>query len=208
MDDVRIIVERMPSEEEASRCANEEDLLFAARFGLPRRRAEFLAWRNIVRRELGEGVRLSYSPVGTPVVVNEDIYIGVSHCRDAVAVIISPRRCAVDIEPLARDFSKVAPRFISDDERRLSDDERLSAALWCAKETLYKYSGRQALDLKRNIRVESVDFESERIVGYICDGEKRLCDDGCFRHGGHLRDGGRIEMKMMFEYGCMVVYVG
>ena len=189
MDDVRIIVERLLSEEELSPCANSEDLLCASRFGSPHRRAEFLAWRRIVRRELGNGVRLEYSPVGAPVVADEDIYIGVSHCRDAVAVIISPRRCAVDIEPLARDFSKAVPRFVSDAERPLSDDGRLAAALWCAKETLYKYSGRRELDLLRDIRIEEVDFDRCRIVGRICGGTP-------------------TEMRMMFAYGCLIVYVG
>ncbi|MBP3482728.1 MAG: 4'-phosphopantetheinyl transferase superfamily protein [Alistipes sp.] len=189
MSDVRIFIERPLPERQLSASANMDDLSAARKFGSPRRRAEFLMWRRIVRRELGEDVRISYSAAGAPVIENGNLYIGVSHSPDFVAVIISERRCAVDAERLSRDFGRVADRYIAPCERLLSDDERLAAALWCAKETMYKYSGRRGLNLLEDLRVESVDFDAGRIAGRIC--------------GGDL-----VEMRMSVCEDNLVVYIG
>lgn len=81
--------------------------------------------------------------------------------------------CAVDIEPLARDFGRAAVRFASAEERQLSDSPLLLPALWCAKETLYKYSGRRNLDLLRDLRIERFDPDEGRMTGRIC-GESAL----------------------------------
>lgn len=90
-----------------------------------------------------------------------------------VAVCFSDRPCAVDIEPLARDFGRAAVRFASAEERQLSDSPLLLPALWCAKETLYKYSGRRNLDLLRDLRIERFDPDEGRMTGRIC-GESAL----------------------------------
>ena len=79
----------------------------------------------------------------------------------------------VDIEPLARDFGRAAVRFASAEERQLSDSPLLLPALWCAKETLYKYSGRRNLDLLRDLRIERFDPDEGRMTGRIC-GESAL----------------------------------
>ena len=76
----------------------EEERAEAARFGSARRRSEYLTWRTLVRRELGRDAVIGYNGVGAPVVTSpEGYFIGVSHCRERVAVCISRQRCAVDI---------------------------------------------------------------------------------------------------------------
>lgn len=74
---------------------------------------------------------------------------------------------------LARDFGRAAVRFASAEERQLSDSPLLLPALWCAKETLYKYSGRRNLDLLRDLRIERFDPDEGRMTGRIC-GESAL----------------------------------
>ena len=64
-------------------------------------------------------------------------------------------------------------RFASAEERQLSDSPLLLPALWCAKETLYKYSGRRNLDLLRDLRIERFDPDEGRMTGRIC-GESAL----------------------------------
>lgn len=162
----------------------EEERAEAARFGSARRRSEYLTWRTLVRRELGRDAVIGYNGVGAPVVSSpEGYFIGVSHCRERVAVCISRQRCAVDIESASRDFGAALARCMTPRERSLSTDERLGAALWCAKEALYKYAGRRELELQRDVQVLGVDFEAGRIVGRVCDGEllelQLRCIDGC-----------------------------
>ena len=88
-----------------------------------------------------------------------------------MAVCLSDVPCAVDIEPETRDFSRAAPRYMSPSELALSGDPLLPAAVWCAKEALYKYARRPGLDLLHDLRVEAVDFAAGTVGGRIGGGE-------------------------------------
>ena len=136
----------------------------------PQRRAEGAAWRAAVRMEAGEDVTISYNDAGAPVVSGGKwTHIGVSHTGGFAAVIFSNSRCAIDMESSGRDFSRASARFISPAEQVIpgSDDPLFNAALWCAKETLYKYSGRRELDLLEDLAVSGVDFSEGEIGGAI-----------------------------------------
>lgn len=164
-------IEPLMTEAAASVRVTPEEFAAAQELLRERRRREFLTWRAIVRRELGDEVRIAYDAAGAPAVLNCDKYIGVAHCPGRVAVCISDSRCAVDIEPESRDFSRAAARYMSPREQALSADPLLPGAVWCAKETLYKYAGRQGLDLLRDLHVEEVDFGAGKIIGRIEEGE-------------------------------------
>ena len=139
------------------RLVPERDLRLAAALKPASRREEFLMWRSIVYRRLPDA-EIAYNAVGAPVVCNYPLHIGVSHCPGYVAV---------------RDFGRAAARCASAEERQLSDSPLLLPALWCAKETLYKYSGRRNLDLLRDLRIERFDPDEGRMTGRIC-GESAL----------------------------------
>lgn len=171
MDNI-LCIEKVLSWERLLRLVPERDLRLAAALKPASRREEFLMWRSIVCRRLPDA-EIAYNAVGAPVVCNYPLHIGVSHCPGYVAVCFSDRPCAVDIEPLARDFGRAAARFASAEERQLSDSPLLLPALWCAKETLYKYSGRRNLDLLRDLRIERFDPDEGRMTGRIC-GESAL----------------------------------
>ena len=62
-------------------------------------------------------------------------------------------------------------RSASPTVRVLSISSRLPLllpALWCAKEPLYKYSGRRELDLLRDLQIERFDPDEGRMTGRIC----------------------------------------
>ena len=95
--------------------------------------------------------------------------VGVSHCRGRVAVCLSdvPRARSTS-SPRRGTFSRViAPRYMSPLRQALSGDPLLPAAVWCAKEALYKYARRPGLDLLHDLRVETVDFAAGTVVGRI-----------------------------------------
>lgn len=178
----RLFVERTMAEPLAAACVTEEERRRAASFGSDRRRCEFLTWRAIVRRELGAGVRIGYDAAGAPV-VDREVHIGVTHCTGWVAVCISARRCAVDMEPESRNFLRAAPHYLAPEERALSENPLLPAVVWCAKETLYKYAGTPGLDLLRDLRILRIDFTEGTVEGSIRNGRplhmmfRRM--DGC-----------------------------
>ena len=166
-----LFIEPPMTEAEAAGRVTPAELAAAQEFLRESRRREFLTWRAVVRRELGDGVQLAYDDVGAPVVVGAEVRIGVSHCAGRVAVCISDAPCAVDIESESRNFSRAVPRYMSPEEQALSDAPLLPAVVWCAKETLYKYAGRPGLDLLRDLHIDAVDFGAGTIVGRIRDGE-------------------------------------
>lgn len=118
-----------------------------------------MLFRN--RRDAGGNIRAA----------RPSFFLAVSHCEGSIAVALADAPCAVDVESLDRDFGRVAPRYMTCDERALSDDARWPAIVWCAKETLYKFAGRRELNLLRDLRIESVDSATATLVGRICGSE-------------------------------------
>lgn len=153
------------SEEECAPWVTDAERAQAASFASPRRRAEYLTWRTLVRRRLGADVRITYDEAGAPLLPDRPEWLSVAHCDGRVVVCLADRRCAVDIEPVARDFSRVVERVAAPEERALSADCRWPGVLWCTKECLYKYAHRAGADFARDLQVTGVDFESGQIEG-------------------------------------------
>ncbi|MBQ7856793.1 MAG: 4'-phosphopantetheinyl transferase superfamily protein [Alistipes sp.] len=172
----RLFFEPVPPLEVLERDATEQDLLAVAAVTAPARRAESLAWRAIVRREAGEMVRIAYDEWGAPIVEGErggKWHIGVSHSAGRVAVIMSREgACVVDVERCDRNFERVLPRYLSAAEQALSLHPHYKAVAWCAKECMYKYHRRRALDLLRDVRIVEAEVEQGRVCGEILDGDK------------------------------------
>lgn len=158
-----LFVEPIASEEELRRGATTEELEVVARFASEHRRREALAWRGVVRRELGDECTIGYDEWGAPVVDIAERYISVSHCDKFVAVLISDKPCGVDIESCSRNFGRVEERYMSDRERSLSTDKDWAAMVWSAKEALYKLYRQGGIDFLKDITVVSYDAASQLI---------------------------------------------
>ena len=155
------------SEEELRREAVAEDLEVVAHFASEHRRREALAWRGVVRRELGSDCKIGYDEWGAPTVDTAECEISVSHCDKFVAVLISDRHCGVDIESLDRNFARIASRYMSDEEKALSADKDWAAMAWSAKEALYKLHRKGGIDFLKDIKIESYDATSQLIKATI-----------------------------------------
>ena len=142
-----------------------QDVASASRFQNEARRVEHLAWRRVVRRELGRGVQIEYNEVGAPIVDTANTYISVAHTTGAVAVVIADTPVGVDIELLHRGFDRVASRYLSAEELALSSDDRWLAMVWSAKEAMYKLYGRKGVDLVEELRVTAYDAAEGCIYG-------------------------------------------
>lgn len=160
----RLLVEEIPW---AYACCDAlitaEDVASASRFQNERRRNEHLAWRRVVRRELGRKISIGYNEVGAPVVDTPDTYISVAHGAGCVAVAISDRRVGVDIERTDRDFGSVSSRYMTLAEQQLSADERWAAVVWTAKEALYKFYGRRGVELREELQIESYNADTHQL---------------------------------------------
>ena len=135
------------------------DVVSASRFQNDRRRREHLAWRRVVRSELGRGVVIDYNEVGAPVVDTPNAHISVAHGGESVAVAIANEPVGVDIEALDRNYERVKSRFMSPAEEALSEMEEWPAVVWTAKEAIYKLYGKREVDLTEDIRIMAFDAE-------------------------------------------------
>lgn len=167
----RLFIENIDSEEVLRERVSSEDIAFVENFSNQGRRCEALAWRAIVRRELGDAVQISYDEYGAPQIDVEGKFISVSHSKGVVAVLISDTPCALDVEQCERDFGKVASRYLSDCEREMAERNNLFAEMWCAKEALYKYYRKGALDLVCDLTICEYQPCESAFVARILDGK-------------------------------------
>ncbi len=164
-----LVIESIGLEEELRKAANSVDIAAIEHISNPNRRCEILAWRAIVRRELGAEAQIGYDEYGAPQITSSDKYISVSHSKGVVAVLIADAPCAVDIEHADRDFRKVSSRYLSNGELAMAEQCNLFAEMWCAKEALYKYYRRGNLDFAEHIRIERYNPAKHLFVATILD---------------------------------------
>ncbi len=172
----RLFIDKIASEESLRECAVSEDIAYVEQFSNCNRRREVLAWRAIVRRELGENIAITYDEYGAPQVDMPNTYISISHNKDSVAVLISDRACAIDIEEVSRNFRKVASKYLSDNEQAIAEQYDLYAEMWSAKEALYKYYKKGGLDLVKDIVIREYDPLKQHFVASICEGTVIIVD--------------------------------
>ena len=145
------------------------DVASASRFQNDKRRREHLAWRRVVRNELGRGVVIDYNEVGAPVVDTPNTHISVAHGGERVAVAIADERVGVDIENLDRNYERVKSRFMSPTEEALSDMEEWPAMVWTAKEAIYKLYGKREVDLTEDIHIIGLNTETMTLSAEVRD---------------------------------------
>ena len=176
----RIVIEQIVAEETLREGAAMADLALVEQFGSASRRCEALAWRAIVRRELGVETTIGYDDYGAPIVDIPNIYISVSHSRDVVAVMFASQPCAVDVENSRRDFRRVASKYLTTEEQVLAERYDLFGAMWCAKEAMYKYHRRGGIDFLRDTIIKAYRPEDDTLVTLLMGEmlEVRLHRDG------------------------------
>lgn len=161
-----LVVRPLADERDAAAWATRGELAAAAAFSSELRRREYLGWRALVRERLGRDAAIAYDGVGAPVVTDRaGVHLSVSHAAGWVALLLADAPCGVDIESADRDFSCAARRYLTDDERRLSDSPLWPGVAWCAKEALYKLAGRRGLDLRRDVRLERARLAIDPAAG-------------------------------------------
>ncbi len=96
---------------------------------------------------------LELTAEGKPVLsAYRDVYISISHCDQAVAVVIANRPIGIDVESICRYDNDVAQRCCSDEQMQLiasaTDPGRCFTQLWTMKESQIKLLGKAPADLR------------------------------------------------------------
>ncbi len=113
-----------------------------------------------------------YNDIGAPYIADCELFISVSHSSTHIAIIISDQLCAIDIESTERNFSRVASRYATDRELNLASQIEMSHTLllpllWSAKETLYKFSNTEGLDLLKDLTIKDIEPNTSTLTGSI-----------------------------------------
>lgn len=169
------------SEEQLNPLVSAQDRASARRFRSPARRIEHLAWRAALRQIVGD-TEVCYNDAGAPYIAgapccdvgtseSRGVFISAAHTRGVAAVIVSDGPCAIDTESVARNVERTSARFISPAERALpaSGDPEFPVMIWCAKEALYKFSGRRELDFLTDLEITAVDPATGKMTGRIAE---------------------------------------
>lgn len=164
----------LPTLEQLEAEADSEDMASVEGMSAVSRRRERLLWRRMARTLIADQpLKVEYTAEGAPKIKDFPYsHISVSHCKDAVVVVASQHSCGVDIERRDRDFSRVASRYITDQEWSLCGKTELERALfmaivWCSKECLYKMYGHAGIDFCRDVRIEKIDIQGGSVVGWL-----------------------------------------
>ena len=94
-----LFIEPPMTEAEAAARVTPGERAAAQEFLRERRRREFLTWRAVVRRELGDDVSIAYDEAGAPVIRGREVHIGCAvrrRCRTRIAG-FQPRRVALHV---------------------------------------------------------------------------------------------------------------
>ena len=128
-----------------------------------------------------------YGEHGKPFIVGHpEIHFNLSHCREAVACVVSDHPVGIDVESI-REYhdSLVSYTMSADEEARIQASGRPEAEfirLWTMKEARLKLTGegitdylKAVLDDAEKYRYTTIEQLDRNYIYTVCE-EKRLCD--------------------------------
>lgn len=122
------------------------------------RKLEFLSVRILLKALIGVCGPIVYSEKQKPFLHQSDYRISITHSRKLTAIMLSKTmKVGIDLEFMSHKISKVAHKFINDDEYITADESQKKYHLyihWCAKEALYKLCDKQDINFSRNLTIE------------------------------------------------------
>lgn len=145
-------------------------------FGSEKRRCEWLAARILVKKLVGSGVDVCYSPEGKPMLSDGSRFLSISHTACYVAVALH-RNCSigVDVEMFGTKVQKLYSRFLGASEIESLDKNNTLAAMllhWSAKEALFKIVGNRGGSYAENFSLSPfiVTASGSFTISYVDDG--------------------------------------
>lgn len=103
--------------------------------------------------------RLTRNDKGRPVLVGTHYYASFSHTKEYTAALVSEHAfCGIDIETHFDQAHRVRKKYMTDDELSfVGDDDKKSALIWSAKESIYKAYGHKGLIFKQDMTLQHVE---------------------------------------------------
>lgn len=165
------------SELSTANLSNEELVELSAIKATARQR-EYVVTRLLLNSIL-PNERIVYSQMRAPMLQSGSKQISISHSSKAVAIMVSSEVCGLDIELIERNFERISSKFLTPNDLVITDHLEL-AAVWSAKEAIYKYFGGEVKYFEDAV-VESIDDKS--IICMVLDSR---IEAKIVLHGDHI----------------------
>ena len=127
------------------------------KFKAEKRQLEWLAVRVLLKELLGEEKVIDYLPSGKPLLKDRSAYISFSHTCGYVAIAVHPtKEVGIDIEQYGNRVSKLASRFVREDESvsvKAGDEIYALLLHWSAKETMFKLMNQSDVDFLEHLHI-------------------------------------------------------
>lgn len=139
--------------------------------------AVYLLLQRALKQEYGitGELKLTYGPHGKPMLVDyPHIHFNLSHCRDAVACVVSDRPVGIDVECIDRYRTLLLNYTMNEQERELVNASPDPAAafirLWTMKEAMLKLTGQGITDNLHTVLENTEAYRFDTIIHptYIC----------------------------------------
>jgi 4'-phosphopantetheinyl transferase len=127
-------------------------------------------------------LNLIKNPSGKPILLESECHISLSHCEGYVAAIHAEVPVGIDVERVSHRAQKVKNYFLRDQELGLLGNENEAFILaWSAKESIFKWYGKQNLGFKSQLCIRSIDFEGQVLEMELITSEHNLIQSVFFR---------------------------
>ena len=127
------------------------------KFKAEKRQLEWLAVRVLLKELLGEEKVIDYLPSGKPFLKDRSACVSFSHTCGYVAVAVHPtKEVGIDIEQYGNRVSRLASRFVREDEMQsVRAGNEIYALLlhWSAKETMFKLMNQSDVDFLDHLHI-------------------------------------------------------
>jgi 4'-phosphopantetheinyl transferase len=119
---------------------------------------------------------------GKPILLKSEYNISLSHCEGYVAAIHAKVPVGIDVERVSGRVQKIKNYFLRDEEIELLGEENEALILaWSAKESIYKWYGKQNLGYKSQLCIQSIDFEDQVMEMELLTSEHNMKQTVFFR---------------------------
>jgi len=146
-------------------------------------RHRWLASRYVVQQVTQQSpLNILKDHSGMPYLDAERKPMSLSHCEGFVAAIHSDVSVGIDVERINPRVQKIKNYFLRDEEIDLLGKENGELMLaWSAKESIFKWYGRQKLGFKSQLCIRSIDFEGQVMEMELSTSEHNLIQSVFFR---------------------------
>jgi 4'-phosphopantetheinyl transferase len=139
----------------------------------PQKKREWLASRLLIKI-LTEQAGVTYEGTykddhGKVYLSQREAHISITHTYDYVAAVLNVHKSVgIDMEKLDAKLQRTAKKFLNEQEYlHASNNVRLLAMYWCAKEAIYKLYGKNKVSFKNDIQIAPFSAKDSIINGLV-----------------------------------------